>query len=108
MSGHPSTCKSFAKCRRADNMIFGMGHPAAEERFRCERPAGWFGGTWSAGACSRFCGVDSDAQVMDWEKWWQLQKRRRAAAVHALANYLQNVGAPTFPKKWMLESGVTG
>ncbi len=45
---------------------------------------------WSAGACSRFYGVNIGTQMSGWEALLSPQRRRRAAA-------LQNVGAPTFP-----------
>ncbi len=85
------------KCRRADNMIFGIEQDAAQERFWNGRVPVSFGGLWSAGACSRFCGVDTGAQMMDWETGTQPQNRR-VVAVSPLASYLQIVGAPTIPK----------
>jgi hypothetical protein len=42
---------------------------------------------WSAGACSRFCGVSEAGQNKTWEARFPFQKRRRATA-------LQNVGTP--------------
>jgi hypothetical protein len=85
------------KCRRADNMIFGIEQGAAEKRFWNGRAPILFGGLWSAGACSRFCGIDNSAQMMDWETGAQ-PRMQRCATPYALANNLQNVGAPTIPK----------
>ena len=64
----PATCKVFAKCRRADNIVFGIGRSVHERG-------------WSAGACSRFYGEWIRAQKIEWGVGLRSQKRRRAAAL---------------------------
>jgi len=81
-----SSCKSFAKCRRADIFIFWI-HRSANRQ----------GGIWSAGACSRLYGGQSGAQTMTGAVRLQSKKRRQAAA-------LQDVSAPV----WYTASEVCG
>ncbi len=59
---------------------------------------GW---TWSAGACSRFYGVNSGTQMIAWEVGRASQKRRRAAA-------LQNCRRADNSKNWKFVTGVVG
>ncbi len=64
----PRSCKSIAKCRRADNIVFGIGRSVHERG-------------WSAGACSLFCDVGRCVQAIDCEAGLRSEKRRRAAAL---------------------------
>jgi len=59
---------------------------------------GW---TWSAGACSRFLGVDIGGQTIEGEVALSSQKRRRAAA-------LQNCRRADNSRKWKAVPGVAG
>ncbi len=59
---------------------------------------GW---TWSAGACSRFYGVNTGTQMIVWEVGRASQKRRRAAA-------LQNCRRADNSKNWKFVTGVVG
>ena len=77
----PPTCKPFAKCRRADNMFFGSERTGAAKRHWIRHSLSWQRGMWSAGACSRFYGVQNVAQMNDWEVRLPSQKRRQAAAL---------------------------